>query len=90
MTRLALAALLLLTACAHQPSEPVIRTIEVKVPVAVSCVPNTFPGEPTFPDTDAALRSAPGAADRYQLIAAGRLLRIARLSELETVVKGCR
>jgi hypothetical protein len=31
-----------------------------------------------------------GAADRYQLMAAGRILRARRLADLEKVVDGCR
>jgi len=54
------------------------------------CVPTALAGEPRYPDTDTALRNAGGAADRYQLIAAGRLLRIERLRALERVVAGCR
>jgi hypothetical protein len=55
-----------------------------------SCVPKGLPRAPKYPDTDAALRDAGGAADRYQLMAAGRLLRSHRLAELEKVVDGCR
>ena len=33
---------------------------------------------------------APGAADRYQLMAAGRILRQQRLEDLERVVQNCR
>jgi hypothetical protein len=55
-----------------------------------SCVPRTLPATPRYPDTDAALRAAPGAADRYQLLAAGRILRQERLEDLERVVAGCR
>jgi len=54
------------------------------------CVPRTLPPAPRYPDTDQALRAAPGAADRYQLMAAGRLQRQRRLEELERVVAGCR
>jgi hypothetical protein len=53
-------------------------------------VPKTLPRAPRYPDTDAALRDAGGAADRYQLMAAGRLLRGRRLAELERIVDGCR
>jgi hypothetical protein len=59
-------------------------------PLAKSCVPRNLPPPPRYPDTDAALRSAPGAADRYQLLAAGRLIRQKRLEDLERVVAGCR
>ena len=60
------------------------------VPVAKNCVPRTLPPAPRYPDTDAALRAAAGAADRYQLLAAGRILREKRLEQLEAVVAGCR
>jgi hypothetical protein len=53
-------------------------------------VPKSLPGPPGYPDTDAALRAAAGAADRYQLLAAGRILRKDRLEDLERVVAGCR
>ena len=59
-------------------------------PVKKACVPKTLPKAPKYPDTDTALRDAGGAADRYQLMAAGRILRERRLSELEKVVDGCR
>lgn len=54
------------------------------------CVPDDLGAPPAYPDTDAALRDAGGAADRYQLIAAGRLLRQQRLQKLEETVKRCR
>ncbi len=59
-------------------------------PARVSCVPKTLAKPPKYPDSEAALREAGGAADRYQLMAAGRLLRIQRLAELEKTVEGCR
>lgn len=55
-----------------------------------SCVPRGLGPPPRYPDTDAALRNAPGAADRYQLMAAGRLMRERRLAELERVIAGCK
>jgi hypothetical protein len=55
-----------------------------------ACVPKTLPRAPKYPDTDAALLDAGGAADRYQLMAAGRVLRSLRLAELERIVEGCR
>jgi hypothetical protein len=81
--------LLALAACATAKPEPVVRVVEVKVPIAVSCVPDTLRAEPAYPDTDAALKGAPGAADRYQIIAAGRLLRIQRAAEVEPIIKAC-
>jgi len=59
-------------------------------PVKRACVPKSFPRAPAYPDSDAALRDAGGAADRYQLMAAGRVLRALRLAELERIVEGCR
>jgi 2-oxoglutarate dehydrogenase E2 component (dihydrolipoamide succinyltransferase) len=70
------------------PAAPVV--VKAPAPVKNACVPRTLPRAPKYPDTDAALRDAGGAADRYQLMAAGRLLRERRLAELEKVVEGCR
>jgi hypothetical protein len=53
-------------------------------------VPKALAHAPKYPDTDAALKDAGGAADRYQLMAAGRLLRMRRLAELEKTVDACR
>ncbi|THD63655.1 hypothetical protein [Phenylobacterium sp.] len=73
-------------AAAPAPAPPVV----VRVPVKEACVPKTLSKPPKYPDTDQALRDAGGAADRYQLMAAGRILRERRLAELEKVVEGCR
>lgn len=59
-------------------------------PAPKACVPKTLGLPPHYPDTDAALRAAGGAADRYQLLAAGRILRQQRLEDLERVIAGCR
>lgn len=86
---------------APQPAPPPAETVVViKPPPAIdppppaprprACVPKTLPRAPKYPDTDAALLEAGGAADRYQLMAAGRVLRSLRLSELEKIVEGCR
>ncbi len=91
MRLLLIMAALSLTACAGKtPPKTVIVTQEVKVPVAVTCVPADVRPAPTYPDTDEAIRAAPGPAERYLLIAAGRLLRIQRSAEVEPVVEGCR
>ena len=71
---------------APAPAPPVM----VKVPVKEACVPKTLSKAPKYPDTDQALRDAGGAADRSQLMAAGRILRERRLADLEKVVEGCR
>jgi len=53
-------------------------------------VPEDLGPPPRYPDSDAALRDAGGAADRYQLLAAGRILREQRLAKLEEVIRRCR
>ncbi|WP_293365438.1 hypothetical protein [Phenylobacterium sp.] len=75
------------------PAPPTILVMPSKPPPPPpprSCVPRNLPPPPRYPDTDAALRSSPGAADRYQLMAAGRILRQQRLEDLERVVQNCR
>jgi hypothetical protein len=72
------------------PAAPAPVVVRVPVPVKEACVPKAFPKAPKYPDSDLALRDAGGAADRYQLMAAGRLLRERRLADLEKVVDGCR
>ena len=57
---------------------------------AASCVPRSLPRAPKYPDTAETLRDAGGAADRYQLMAAGRILRERRLIELERAIDACR
>jgi glucose/arabinose dehydrogenase len=69
---------------------PAPLVVRVPVPVKEACVPKALPKAPKYPDSDAALRDAGGAADRYQLMAAGRLMRERRLADLEKVVEGCR
>ncbi|MDB5419475.1 MAG: hypothetical protein JWP50_2894 [Phenylobacterium sp.] len=69
---------------------PARRTVRMIAPKPVKCVPDDLGAPPAYPDGDAALRDAGGAADRYQLLAAGRILREQRLQRLEDVVKRCR
>lgn len=76
---------LVLGACASRRDLPP-RIVEV--PVAVPCR-TTLGVEPEWPDSDRALRSAPDLFSRVQLLAAGRLLRMARLRELSAALKGC-
>ena len=98
-------AVLLLSACATPPRTPTpvqalaaapappaaaTRDVVVRVPVKTACVPKTLPPAPKYPDSETALRDAGGAADRYQLLAAGRILRNRRLALLERVIEGCR
>lgn len=82
---------LLASACATtQTPEPIIETVEVRVPVAVACVPDSVPGEPEYADSDEALLAAEDAAEFYALVLAGRDQRTARLAGLEPIIRGCR
>lgn len=84
----------LTSACAgcatDAPPEPVVRVVEVKVPVSVGCVPATLSEPAPYVDTDEALKTAAGPEDRFQLLAAGRIQRNARLAGLEPVIAQCR
>ena len=91
MTRALLLAIplcLALTACAATP-EPIIRTVEVRVPVAVACIPDELDQKPEYLDEPEALRDA-DPATRYALLQEGWFLRRARLDVLEGAVEGCR
>lgn len=79
-----------LPACATRPAEPVVKLVEVKVAVPVTCVPNSLRAEPQYPDTAAAIKAAPGPGDLLQLLAAGRILREQWLSEVRPVLALCR
>lgn len=89
---LTLVALLSLAACGDKGKVESIPTI-VPQPVAVGvdapCVPDTLGPAPEYVDSDAALKAAPDAAERYQLLWGGRAQRSARLGELEPVIAGC-
>ncbi len=87
---IALAAAVLAGCATTAPPEPVVRTVEVHAPIPVSCVPKTLRDEPAYVDTDAALKSAAGPEDRYQLLAAGRIQRKQRSAETEPILKRCR
>lgn len=91
MRRTAVLGTLFLAGCATtRPAEPTVVTQKVDVPVAVSCVPANLPDAPQYVDTDAALKAAPDAAERFRLIAAGRLQRQSRLAVVEPVINSCR
>ncbi|WOE76333.1 hypothetical protein [Alterisphingorhabdus coralli] len=92
MTRIAiLAAPLLLTGCFFGATpEPEIRTQTVYVDRLMSCVPENLRAAPEYPDTDEQIAASDGPADRYARVVAGRLLRIARLNEIEPVIEACR
>lgn len=80
----------LLAGCAATAApEPVIRTVEVVVPVPVSCIPESLGGPEAYADDAAALLAAPDGAERYRLLTIGRSQRIDRLDKLEAVVRLC-
>jgi hypothetical protein len=73
-----------LSACASAPA-----TKTVDIPVAASCAVMIDP-RPAFPDTHDAINAAENIEARVNLILAGRLLRDARIDELEAALSGCR
>jgi hypothetical protein len=79
---------LTLTACAT-PREPEVRTVEIKVPVAVPCAA-PLPAKPDLADTPAALQGAANLAERVRLLLIGREQRDGYIVELEASTKGCR
>lgn len=90
---LPLLATLPLLGCATTPSEPpqpLIRTVEVAVAVPTPCPALASMGdEPSYPDTDEAIRSAPSIGALAQLYAQGRLMRVQRLAEYAAAKAGC-
>lgn len=73
-----------------QLPDPVVRTVEVKVPVPVTCVPPTLGPPPVYSATKEKLRAAAGPEDRLQMLGAFFVEATARLGETEPVIKGCR
>jgi hypothetical protein len=71
--------------CGTTP-EPIIRTVDVLVPVPVSCVPEDFPGAPEYPDES----EAQDRAEWLALVLSGDALRRDRLADVEAVIEGCR
>ena len=85
---------LLLSGCAHvaaPPPEPVVRTVEVQVPVTVPCkaLEDLGPTEPSYPDTNAALAGAADLFERVKLLLQGRALRSARLDQYHAAKVSC-
>lgn len=84
-----LLALLLLSGCVT--AAPKVEVQRVLVPTPVACVPDNLPKDhPAYPDSDAALKAAPGPGEMLVLLASGRLLRQTRLDMLEATVAACR
>lgn len=90
----ALALCLTVAACASGPAlpppEPIIRTVEIKVPVQVPCPAlEKLGAEPIYPDTDAALKAAANLFERVKLLMAGRVLRMARGAAVAAALASC-
>lgn len=85
---LILALALTLAGCATEGPPAPLPPITTTVPIPVSCVPD-LGAKPEFPDTDAALKSAPSTFDRIKLLVAGRILRIAYQAKLEAALAAC-
>lgn len=88
-------AAILLTGCGGRlpPPEPIIRTVEIKVPVDdPACAREAVArlgGAPAYPDTGEAIRSAADLFERVKLLLAARELRIAREAALADALKAC-
>lgn len=75
------------------PPEPIIRTVEVIVPVDDPACPREalarLGEEAAYPDTAEALREAADLFERVQLLLAGRSLRVPREAALTGALKAC-
>jgi hypothetical protein len=80
-------------ACASnqvRPSEPIIKTVVVKVPVPEPCPALEKLGpEPAYPDTDEALRKAPNIFEQVKLLLAGRAMRAVRAAAVAEALAIC-
>jgi hypothetical protein len=93
MRALAVALCLAAAGCASsqfRPSEPIIKTVVVKVPVPEPCPALEKLGpEPAYPDTDEALRKAPNILEQVKLLLAGRALRVVRSAAVAEALAIC-
>lgn len=92
MNRALMLSALLLASCNTAPKiapEPVVRIVEVKVPVAIACDPDIGP-EPAYADTPEAIAAAPDIFARTVLLLAGRVQRIARDEVKSAALEECR
>jgi len=92
MKRLAIFAALALTACgtALPRPEPKIEIQTVYVPKLVSCVDKAFADLGDVPDTDAALKAAPGLDQFTQMLLAGRGIRDAWIASARAQIEICK
>lgn len=78
----------LLAGC-ETTAEPQIRTVEVKVPIRVACVPADLPEKPAA-YADGALNGGTPPDERYKAIATANEERKARLARTEPIIAACR
>lgn len=87
-TLLACAAAVLLVGC-ETTKEPQVKTVEVKVPIRVACVPADLPPKPaSYADADLTDGTPPD--ERYKAIATANKQRTARLARTEPIIDTCR
>ncbi|ASE39360.1 hypothetical protein [Brevundimonas vesicularis] len=80
---------LLVASCARPPiPEPIVRTVEVAVPIATPCRVSVGPA-PAYADSAEALRQAGDIFEAMKLRAAGRAQRQAREAVLQAALDGC-
>lgn len=89
MKALFLTPVLLLAACASTGKEAPVRTVEVKVPVRVACVPSDLAPKPAGYADDGLTRATP-PDERYRATAQANEERKARLARVEPVIASCR
>lgn len=82
-------AALALAACQTTPPEPIVRTVEVHIPVAVPCDTSDLGPRPAYPDTEERLESTDNIFAGVAILKAGRALRIRRELELEAALAAC-
>lgn len=76
-------------ACARPPApDPIVRTVEVAVPIATPCRVSVGPA-PAYADSADALRQAADIFEAMKLRAAGRAQRQAREAVLQAALDGC-
>ncbi|MBU3895404.1 hypothetical protein KH388_22185 [Serratia rubidaea] len=80
------ASVAVLAGCAAPPPMTGVKTVEVKVPVAVSCVAS-LPAKPAF-KTDAQLQEG-SSYQVFNNLLADRLARERYILQLEAVLSGC-
>jgi hypothetical protein len=89
MKRLILIPIMFLAACTPTPPpEPIVRTIEVKVPVSVYC--DEDPQPPVFANNNDALAAAPNVLEVIKLHIAGTGQRIDFQREQAAALAVCR